>query len=157
MNLDLQWHRPINLLDGRRKGLIFRLPDEAEDSIPNAPGVYIFARRFGDIIAPLYIGQAARINVRIDQQFNNLRLMRGIEDAEIGRRVLLFVELHPRPGQQIPRALDIIEKALIRHALSEGYELLNIQGAKTPTHALKFRGNIEARSVFPRRMYVPVR
>jgi hypothetical protein len=47
-----------------------------------------------------------------------------------------------------------VEKALIEHALTEGWELLNKAGTKTPTHEVKFLGFHGATNFSGRKMYV---
>ena len=157
MRLELQLYKPVSLRDGRRDGLIYTITDEDLNRIPDEPGIYVFARKFGEIIAPLYIGQAKELFYRVQGQLNNLRLMRGVEDAEIGQRMLLYAQFYSRPGQRLSKALDVIESALIENALTQGFELLNVQGVKTPTHELAFWGNLTARKTFPRNMFVRAR
>ncbi len=152
MELNLEWHQPFELLDGSRDGLIYRI-DEFEH-IPAAPGVYVFARNHGDVIAPLYIGRALDLSVRIGQQLNNLRLMRGLFRAPSGHRLLCIGELETRPGQQLDRALPVVESALINAALAEGYELLNIQGTNSLVHTIVSHGNREATCWFEREIHL---
>jgi len=148
MDIGLRWLESIDLVEGG--ALIYDIEENDWDYIPEEPGVYIFARMHGDAIAPLYIGRATNLSERIWQQLNNnVRLMRGLEDAQSGYRVLLVGELVPRPGQRIASALRLAESALIRSALVEGYELLNIQGTRTPVHTLRSSGNRDARSWLP--------
>lgn len=51
----------------------------------------------------------------------------------------------PKSGQGKERAIKIIEKALIEHALSEGYTLLNIHGARERLHTLSFTGSMHGK------------
>jgi hypothetical protein len=53
--------------------------------------------------------------------------------------MLIIGEYKPRPKQLSEQAIRIVEKALIEHALTEGYELLNKAGTKTPTHEVSAR------------------
>ena len=53
VDIRLQWLEPLNLVDGRRDGLIYDVEDW--DYIPDASGVYVFARAHGDSVSPLYI------------------------------------------------------------------------------------------------------
>ena len=48
--------------------------------------------------------------------------------------MLIIGEYKPRPKQLSEQAIRIVEKALIEHALTEGYELRNKAGTKMPTH-----------------------
>ncbi|HUO44801.1 MAG TPA: GIY-YIG nuclease family protein [Burkholderiales bacterium] len=152
MDIQLRWLEPLDLIDGTRDGLIYNIHDDDWDCIPDAPGIYVFARAHGDSIVPLYIGRTTSLSDRIWGHLNNnLRLMRGLEDAAAGYRVLLLAPILSRPGQQIARILELVESALIRTALVEGYELLNVQGTRTPVHKITFSGNRGARSWLPSR------
>ena len=113
----------------------------------------MFARKYGKSVYPLYIGQASRLAGRIEGQFNNLRLMVGIQNAQAGRRILLIARLYLKPGQQMSKVLDIVESALIKHALAQGHDLLNQQGTKTRVHRIKSKGNSASRQVAPLTMF----
>lgn len=152
MDIEVQWATPIELVDGQRFGLIYAVAEIG--LIPETPGVYVFGRQFGDSVSPLYIGQAQRLRQRIDQQLNNVRLMKGLEAAASGARILLYGELLLKRGQRLPRVLNVVEAALIEYALTAEHQLLNKQGTKTPVHTLAFRGNRASRQVAPLRMNV---
>ena len=152
MDIRVVWQQPIPLRDGSAEGLIYACEDPA--LIPNRPGVYVFARRHGDSVSPLYIGQAENVAKRIPQQLNNVKLMKGIENAPTGERILLVAELALKPGQQAARVLEVVENALIEYALSNEFEILNKQGTHTPVHAIAFEGNATSRRISPLRMNV---
>lgn len=152
MKIDLKWDRPLNLKDGAKDNQIYNC--RGLDRYSGRPGVYIFARKFGGKVAPLYVGQASRLRNRIEGQFNNLRLMIGIKNAPIGRRVLLIARLRLKRGQQMGKVLDIVESALIKHALVEGHDLLNHQGTRTRAHVVRSKGNSSSRQVAPLTMLV---
>ncbi len=152
MKIDLKWERPFRLKDGSRLNLIYSCT--GLDRIRSKPGVYVFARRFSKSVFPLYIGQALRLRGRIEQQFNNVKLMMGLKKARSGHRILLVARLSLHPGQQKKKVLDIIESALIKHALAQGHDLLNQQGTKTKVHTLKSKGNSSSRYVAPLTMLV---
>jgi hypothetical protein len=142
MDLDIFWHRPVELTDGSDDNLILTCDF---DKIPQAPGVYTFARKWGDQIEPLYIGQASDLRGRIWQHCNNnVRLMRQIENAQRGLKVVLAAEWRAKPGQQQRRSLNAIEAALIKYALAEGHDLFNVQGTKRPVHTINSAGNRDA-------------
>lgn len=145
MDLTLSWCKPLPLRDGYRENLIYTI---YEEKIPNVPGIYVFARKHGKFMEPLYVGKANNLQVRISQQLNNARLMKGIENASAGHRILLLGELFLKPGQQLDKALKIAESAFIKHYLAEGYELLNIQGKQLRRH-----GIVSERKHF--RKYIP--
>jgi hypothetical protein len=152
MEIRIVWQQPIPLVDGSKQSLIYVPRDTA--AIPGRPGVYIFGRRYGDTVSPLYIGKAENLAKRIEQQMNNVRLMKGIENAPTGERILLLGELSLRPGQRVPRVLEVVENALIEFALTNEHEILNKQGTRTPFHTLTFEGNRSSRQVAPLRMNV---
>ena len=148
MDIRIRWLEPIDLQHGG--ALIYNINEDDWDYIPEEVGVYIFARMHGESIVPLYIGRATNVSERIWQQLNNnVRLMRGLEDAQSGYRVLLVGELVTRPGQRIASVLRLAEAALIRAAWVGGLELLNIQGTRAPVHTLTSSGNRGARSWLP--------
>jgi hypothetical protein len=153
MQISVEWGKPIKLHDGTSENLIYRI-DNLEN-LPNGPGVYVFARKFGRNIVPLYIGRAVRLRRRIEQQLlTNVQLMMSIRKAEIGHRILLIGKLDLKPGQKVPKVLSILEPALIEYALAEGHELFNIAGAKTPVDRILSKGNLASRRVAPLRMNI---
>src|SRR5690349_3358553 len=110
MNIHVRWQEPVELCDGSDKGVIYWCEDF--DLIPDGPGVYIFSRQFGETVAPLYVGQGLNMRSRIKQQFNNLKLMKAIENSQNGRRVLLLGSVLTKSGQKVERVLDVIEAGL---------------------------------------------
>ncbi|MGH9430233.1 MAG: GIY-YIG nuclease family protein [Terriglobia bacterium] len=153
MKIEVEWSKPYRLRDGSDQNLTYACSEF--DSFPEGPGVYVFARRHGNNASPLYIGQALRLKKRIAHQFNNNRLMNGIQKAQAGKRILLLGRLMRQQGQQVDRALDVLESALIEYALSQGHDLQNKQGTKTPVHVISFRGNRTSRHIAP--LHMPVR
>jgi hypothetical protein len=78
--------------------------------------------------------------------------MQHVREARAGRRILFVGSLVTKPGQQVDRCLPIVERAFIRYFLSEGCDLVNIQGAKLRQHEI---ASIYApRSFVPKLMYV---
>jgi hypothetical protein len=156
MKLKVHWHRPLILREGRRdENLVYACDDL--DSIPRKPGIYVFARRFGAAVIPLYVGQAVNLHGRVKKQLNNVQLMMGVQNMEKGRRILLIGEFIPTSGQQAESALDVLERAYIENSLTGGYELLNKQGTRTPVHSLLSQGKKGFHSPFPRRMNIKKR
>ena len=127
MNLTLKWHKPLVLKADKDGNGIYIVP---LNDIPTEPGIYIFLRTHGSTSEALYVGKANNLRSRIKQHLNNLKLMKGIENAETGKRFLAFAEFIPKQGQQQTKALCRIETAYIRHYLSDGHQLLNKQGTK---------------------------
>lgn len=155
LNLEVEWLRPLPLKDGRADRLIYSVDLER---VPKRSGVYVFARKFGAAVIPVYIGQSEDFRIRIKTHlYANVLLMRGIEDQPNGKRVLLFAALRTKRGQQLDKCLDLLERTLISFALAEGHELFNDQGTKPATHSLSFSGKKEWHRPFPRRMSILVK
>jgi hypothetical protein len=127
MDLRLRWHQPLALEIDRNSNGIYTVD---LDAIPWAPGIYVFLRVHGSTSEALYIGKAALLQSRIRQHLNNLKLMKGIENAATGSRFLAFAEFISKPGQQQAKALKLLETAYIRYFLSNGDQLLNKQGTR---------------------------
>jgi hypothetical protein len=151
MNIKVNWHQPITLVDGEDENLIYSC--ENYETLPEESGVYIFARTYGDNVEPLYVGRAGKLKRRIGQQFNNVKLMNGIRKFQNGGRILLIGELDCNGKQDPEKILDVLEPTLIEHFLSEGFELLNVQGTKRPVHEINFSGNQTTRKIIPNKMY----
>ncbi len=143
MEIDIFWQRPLSLVDGTHENRVYTPEDESP--INDCPGVYVFARKHGDRIIPLYIGKANNLAVRVSQQLNTVKLMKGIENSPHGKRLLILGELQRKPGQVIEKALRIAESALIEHSLSQGFGILNKKGTSRPTHSVYFSGNKESK------------
>jgi hypothetical protein len=152
LKIDLKWDKPIRLKDASKQNQIYSV--RSLDHISEKTGVYIFARTFGKFTEPLYVGQALRLRKRIENQLNNVRLMMGIKNSQAGKRILLVAHLKLHPGQRKGKVLDIVESALIKHALASGCELLNKQGVKTKVHVIRSEGNTSSKRVAPLRMLV---
>jgi hypothetical protein len=136
MQLTVEWSKPILLRYNKKKDE-FVVPLA---KLPSDAGVYIFGRKYGQNFEALYIGKAGKIRSRVKGQLNNMRLMHHVRDARSGRRILLAGVFDPRPGQQEDRCLPLIEKALIRHFLSEGHDLVNKSGTRLRQHEIISRG-----------------
>jgi hypothetical protein len=152
LKIDLKWERPFRLKDGARFNLIYNC--SGLNHVLSKPGLYIFARRYGRSIVPLYVGQALKLRGRIEQQFNNLKLMMAVKGARSGHRILLVGRLRLHPGQQKKKVLDIVESALIKHALAQGHDLINQHGTKTSVHTIRSKGNTSSKQIAPRTMLV---
>ncbi len=152
MNLEVKWYKPLKLKDGAKEGLIYTI-DNLEDWFGTS-GVYMFCRKYSKCLAPLYIGKAEDLGSRVKQHLNSVKLMKSIQGAQAGEKVVVFGEYLAKSGQDKKKTIAIIEKSLIEHALSEGYQLLNVQGTKTPTHKISFNGCQLAKNVTGKEMYV---
>ena len=146
MELSIKWHTPIALLDGDEQNLIYTAGNL--EKFDGVPGVYMFCRVFNGETSPLYIGKAEDIACRLQYHFEkNTKLMKRIEKTAKGAKVIIPGEFTSKPGQSTKKCIAIIERALIDHALAEGYDLLNIQGTKTVTHSIMFSGFLGARNL----------
>lgn len=156
LNIEIQWHTPIVLSDGQKEGLVYTCD---LDLIPDDAGVYVFGRQFGDRFTPLYIGKATHLRRRVRQQIErNVKLMMGVKrNVRVGTRQINSCTINRKPGQQIPKLLDTVEKALIEHALTSGYDLINQQGTSMRSHDIKCVGQKANHNPFPRRLKVRIR
>ena len=143
MELNISWWPPLRLIDGSEHNLIYMLEDQSSlEELEEVPGIYIFARKYKGETIPLYVGMAHNLEARIELQiYKNVLLMKALQSAARGERILLIGELQPNPGQEIVKALKITEATLIEHCLTEGYDILNKQGTKRPVHLIKFSGS----------------
>lgn len=155
MDLEVKWHQPIPLVDGSDENLILNI--ENLEDIHTGSGVYMFCRRYNSSINPLYIGKSMAIKKRISQHLNSVKMMKGIQRSQNGEKVLVVGELVSKSGQRPEKSIDIIETALIEHALLEGYELLNEQGTKRPTHQITFKGYLGAKQFSSSKQVVTVK
>lgn len=68
--LRFEWQKPILLT--QHKKLIVGEDDFAQ--IEEVPGVYYFARNFGEKSVPFYIGQAAKLRLRLTQHLETFKI-----------------------------------------------------------------------------------
>jgi hypothetical protein len=153
LNIEAHWQRPIELKLARTSAIY-----ECDlDALPDGAGVYVFGRKHGGSIAPLYIGRTLNLRRRIEQQLNSVKLMMRIRGSQSGARLLVYCEPRLKQRQKVLSVIRIIESALISHALAANYELLQKQGTKTPNHMISFTGNRTSEQIAPRRMRVAVK
>ena len=137
MKISVTWHAPLPL-----RGPARDLCDTFDiDLLPSAPAVYIFARRFGPKISALYVGKAEIFRLRMRTQLNNNRLMRALDDAPIGERVLIYGTFNGKGGQRIFTLLDTVERALINHFTEEKHDLINRRGTRLQVDEIEFDGS----------------
>jgi len=138
MDIHITWYPPLSLSGGNPADLRYTV--DGIEAWEDCPGVYMFCCWDHESVIPLYIGRAKNIYERIREHLDATTLMRRIANGPQGDKVLVLGEYIPQPGQSSEKALAIVEKALIDHAFTEGYALLNQAGTKTPTHAARFSG-----------------
>jgi len=150
MQLHVEWGRPILLKDAARENLIYNLD---LSRLPEASGIYVLGRRWGQEFEALYVGKATRLRGRVKGQLNNLRVMQHLKNAKGGKRVVLSGRFVRKPGKPLEKSLLMIERALIRYFLSEGHDLVNKQGTRLRQHAIASTGK-HPKKFIPRVMYV---
>ena len=141
MDLEIEWKKPVPLRKAprrARKGSMYIYKMDLK-VLPDVPGIYVFARRWGKSYEALYVGQSQNIYKRVSKHLNNLHLMKHLENAKNGQRVLIAGEAVTRPGQQLKKVLLTLERAFIRYFLSEGHDLVNQQGTRIRRHEISSR------------------
>lgn len=150
MKLLVAWEKAVPLVSGRKEGLIYTVDWE---KLPKAAGIYVFGRRWGNGFEALYVGKSTNLRGRVRRHLNNLRLMRHLEDAKSGRRVAVAGRAIIKPGQRAQKVLKILERAFIRHYLSEGHDLVNQHGVRIRRHEIASDGAVP-RAFVPKLMYL---
>jgi hypothetical protein len=150
VKLFIEWSRPVQLLDGRRQNLIYIVDLK---KLPQVPGLYVLGRQYGHQFEALYVGKAVGIRGRVKNQLNNLRLMQHLRNAKSGKRVVIPGRILTKPGQQLEKTLITTERALIRHFLSTGDDLVNKQGTRLRRHEVYSSGK-HPKKLIPRVMYL---
>jgi len=134
MKLSLEWSRPIKLRDATAENLIYTLDYER---LPAGRGIYVFGREWGKKkFEALYVGSSSNIPSRVKWQLNNLKLMQHLKRAKTGTRVIVLAKVRTKPGQRLDKVLALVERALIRHFLLEGHDLVNKQGSRIQRHEI---------------------
>lgn len=151
MKIEAIWSQPIQMKKDSKGKLIYTVD---LDSLPASPGVYVFGRKHGVTIAPIYIGETLSIKARVKNHLDSLPLMRAIEDASSGGRFLLYCTVRAGSLEKAKKHIKVIERALILHAQAEGHELFNKKGTKLPTDAISFTGNRTSEAIAPRTMLI---
>jgi hypothetical protein len=153
MKLKISWNKPIKMRKATGEGLIYSVD---LDEIPDAAGIYVFARAYGTKYKALYVGKANNLKGRIKHQFNNLKLMKYLETAKKGKRVVIAGNAMLQPGQKLDKVLKTLERAFIRHFLAEGHDLVNRQGIRIRRHEILSDGHIK-KSFLPSSIYLEKR
>jgi hypothetical protein len=154
MQIEARWKQEVALTPVKVGTELFNVNI---DLIPETSGIYVFMRRYEKKSYPIYIGQALNIRKRIVQQKNNLKLMLGISRHDKGAKSVLCCVIRFKPGQNKAKTLSILERAIIDHCLTQGYELLNKQGVRVKYETIKFKGNRTSEDLFGRIMLIKAR
>ncbi len=159
MDITFQWHKPALLRPAKPdEGLIY-VCDELHH-FPDKPGVYIFVRRHGGTVNPLYVGRSLNLRKRIAQHLeNDVRLLQGLrpEVSGNGQRLILIGQFIPRPGQNAAKVTKLVERMYIDYATAAGFDLLNISLTRTPIHVVRSEGRRDSHFPFPRQMKMKIR
>jgi hypothetical protein len=83
--------------------------------------------------------------------------MMGLKAASGRMRFITYAKFIGKPGQETARALNTIERSLIKYALATGYDILNVMGTKRREHVITSKGSSLAWAWMPREMYVEKR
>lgn len=150
MKLQVDWGRPVPFRDGTRQNLIYTVDLQ---KLPQAAGLYVLARRWAGELEALYVGKASGIRGRVKSQLNNLRLMQHLRNAKAGTRIVIPGRFVTKGGQQLDKSLLTIERALIRHFLLRGDDLVNKQGTRLRHHEVHSSGK-QPRRFIPRIMFL---
>jgi hypothetical protein len=146
MDLHIKWHKALFLKDAdNSQPAMYSVKLER---IPDCSGIYIFFRSYGKSKEALYIGKAKNLRRRIKQQLNNLRLMKSINNASKGYRMLVIGEFTSRGNRPLEPSLKRIESLLIRHYVEKNHNLLNNHGTGIRKHNI-FSYRSELKSFIP--------
>ena len=151
MQIEAFWSQPIPLKLCKPGGLIYELEVE---QLPVEPGVYIFGRKHGNSVVPIYVGETLSLRGRIDGHLKSLPLMRAVENAPTGARFLIYCTVKAGSREKAKKQVKVVEKAIILHAQSEGHVLFNKKGTKLPTDEISFSGNRTSEALAPRIMLI---
>jgi len=151
MEIELNWQKELPLKYNSKDDAY----DLELDSISEVPGIYLFGRRHGKLFEALYVGKASNLRGRIKTQLNNHKLLKHVWKAKSGKRIVFLGEFKAKKNQTHASCLPIAEKALIRYFVSEGHDLVNIQGVTLKLHGVSSTGEHMARH-FPNHIQVEV-
>ena len=152
MKIEASWSQPIPLKRGRDDG--YKIYDLDLELVPKSPGVYIFARKYGNTVSPIYVGESLGLRGRIAGHLKSLPLMRAIQNAPNGKRFLIYCTVKAGNKNRAKTLVKVLERSLILHVQSEGHELFNKMGTKMPTHEISFSGNRTSDAIAPRMMLI---
>jgi hypothetical protein len=138
MNVELDWHEPIEL--GSSSTLKENVKNFDLTLLPEISGVYIFYREYGAYQEALYVGKSENIRTRMKAHFNSIKLIDGLVDTPKGQKKLIFAEVKTR--SDLAKALAQAEKGLINQLDDEKHPLLNRKLMKDQYDYVVSKGNI---------------
>lgn len=80
--------------------------------------------------------------------------MKALENASNDARFVHLGTLQGKQGQNEKDALRRVERAMIKYALAQGYELVNDRGTKTAYDEIQFSGSRDCTRVFGASMHL---
>lgn len=137
MNVELDWHEPIEL--GSSSTLKENVKNFDLTLLPEISGVYIFYREYGAYQEALYVGKSENIRTRMKAHFNSIKLIDGLVDTPKGQKKLIFAEVKTR--SDLAKALAQAEKGLINQLDDEKHPLLNRKLMKDQYDYIISKGN----------------
>ncbi|RYD79284.1 MAG: hypothetical protein EOP84_13230 [Verrucomicrobiaceae bacterium] len=151
MKITVDWQDPILLFKNRREWY----EKETISEIRNIPGVYYFAREFGESSYPFYIGETLTLQSRLKQHLKSIDIVDALRGNKTertktiahGARYFHYGYLQGNP-QDKKKRLKIIQKLLITDALSNNLPLLNKHGTLVTTHEIQFTGSKAGRGMY---------
>lgn len=153
MVVKILWQKPIPL--GTKATFAKKLQNFDFATLPDEPGIYIFARKFAKkTLVPIYIGKAGSngLRRRLKGQFNNYKLIEALKNEKSGERILLIGTIKGNSQKLIEKKTTLAEHAHVEQALTAGHPLINIQLTKRPAHRIEIVGQKSHNHPFPRVM-----
>ena len=151
MHIHIEWQQPIQLTR-HRKALVSE--DDLPDKIKGKPGVYFFSRRFGSKFEPFYIGETLNIRSRLKDHLKSKKIAFVLLDidprTEIkgGVRYFHYGYIRTKPGQDAKTCIKIVQRYLLREAISREIKLINKNLTTVQTHSLTLAGSKKARAIY---------
>ncbi len=150
MKINISWNKPVPMTKEKDAMQIYSCNLY---KIPDVSGIYIFARYYNGKYYALYVGQSKNLRKRVKGHLNNLKLMKYLEKAKTGNRVIIAGSIVKKGGKNPEKSLKILERSLIRHFLAEGHDLVNRQGVRILSHEILSEGHIK-KSFIPSSIYL---
>ncbi|MBG3079846.1 GIY-YIG nuclease family protein [Proteus mirabilis] len=147
--INLHWSEFIDL-----NNIDYSKNHEVIKEIPEAYGIYIFWRQYGDKHECLYIGKTTNLRSRIRTQLNARGLIEHVKGAKRGKKILSYAELDMHANCYVDDYLDKVETFFISEALSQGHDLYNQQKTKFYGNPIISHGE-NYPNIFEDTMYMP--
>jgi hypothetical protein len=150
MHIRIEWREPIQLTYHKK---IIVTTKNLTENIESWPGVYFFSRKFGDAFEPFYIGETKSILGRLKSHLKNKDIafaLEGLGDTPVkgGARYFHYGYLDHNTNEP-KKYLSIVQRYLIRQAISGGCNVLNKNLTTRKFHTIEFNGSAVGRAIFP--------